>query len=47
MENDASEQAGGPLARLKLRIDVDGRSRIIAGWAISDCAERDREDLNI
>jgi len=35
MENDACEQAGGPLVRLKLRVDVvDGRSRNIAGWAI-------------
>jgi hypothetical protein len=32
MENDACEQAGGPPVRLKLRIDVDGRSRNIAGW---------------
>jgi hypothetical protein len=37
MKNDASEQAGGPLAWLKLRVDVDGRSRNIAGWAILDC----------
>ena len=47
MENDACEQAGGGLVRLKLRADVDGRSRNIAGWAISDCAERDGEDWNI
>jgi hypothetical protein len=33
-ENDVCEQAGGPLMRLKLRADVDGRSRNIAGWAI-------------
>jgi hypothetical protein len=34
VENDSREQAGGPLVRLKLRVDVDGRSTNIAGWAI-------------
>jgi len=34
MESDACQQAGGPLARLKLHVDVDGKSRNIARWAI-------------
>jgi hypothetical protein len=33
-EKDGCKQAGGSLVRLKLRVDVDERSRIIAGWAI-------------
>jgi len=46
MENDACEQAGGPLVRLKLRVDVDGRSRNIERHP-PIVGEQDREDWNI